>query len=105
MYVGEWGRIIVRVRGVGKATIALEGDVDWVNPEVVELSDESVVEIPVKPKVAGEVPVKISIESSGSKSSKIFWLKAAEKTKKCPACGAPVEPGAKYCWNCGAKLG
>ena len=22
----------------------------------------------------------------------------------CPRCGAPVEPGAKYCWKCGAKL-
>ncbi|WP_353739562.1 zinc-ribbon domain-containing protein [Thermofilum sp.] len=21
-----------------------------------------------------------------------------------PSCGAPVEPGAKYCWNCGARL-
>jgi len=23
----------------------------------------------------------------------------------CPVCGAPAEPGAKYCWRCGAKLG
>jgi hypothetical protein len=22
----------------------------------------------------------------------------------CPVCGAPAEPGAKYCWRCGAKL-
>jgi len=22
----------------------------------------------------------------------------------CPRCGAPVDPGAKYCWKCGAKL-
>jgi uncharacterized OB-fold protein len=22
----------------------------------------------------------------------------------CPRCGAPVEPGARYCWRCGAKL-
>jgi len=25
-------------------------------------------------------------------------------TRKCPVCGAPAEPGAKYCWKCGAKL-
>jgi hypothetical protein len=24
--------------------------------------------------------------------------------KACPRCGAPVEPGANYCWKCGAKL-
>jgi len=28
----------------------------------------------------------------------------SEKARKCPVCGAPAEPGAKYCWRCGAKL-
>jgi len=28
----------------------------------------------------------------------------SEKARRCPACGAPAEPGAKYCWRCGAKL-
>jgi ribosomal protein L40E len=23
----------------------------------------------------------------------------------CPNCGAPVEPGARYCWRCGSRLG
>jgi cytohesin len=102
--VGEWGRLLVRVRGSGTASVSLEGDVEWINPEVVELSGEAVVEVPVRPRAAGEVPVKVRLESSGSKSSKIVWLKVAEKAGKCPACGAPVEPGAKYCWRCGAKL-
>jgi hypothetical protein len=102
--VGEWGRLLVRVRGSGTASVSLEGDVEWMSPEVVELSGEAVVEVPVKPKTAGEVPVKVRLESSGSKSSKIVWLKVAEKAGKCPACGAQVEPGAKYCWRCGAKL-
>jgi len=26
------------------------------------------------------------------------------KVSRCPVCGAPVEPGAKYCGKCGAKL-
>jgi hypothetical protein len=26
------------------------------------------------------------------------------KENACPVCGAPVEPGAKYCWRCGARL-
>jgi hypothetical protein len=102
--VGEWGRLLVRVRGSGTASVSLEGDVDWMSPEAVELSGEAVVEVPVKPRVGGEIPVKVRVESSGSKSSKIVWLKVVEKAGKCPACGAPVEPGAKYCWKCGAKL-
>ena len=101
---GEWGRLLVRVQGSGTASLSLEGDVDWMSPEAVELSGETVVEVPVKPRVSGEIPVKVRVESSGSKSSKIVWLKVVEKAGKCPACGAPVEPGAKYCWRCGAKL-
>ncbi|MCC6003798.1 MAG: ankyrin repeat domain-containing protein [Thermofilum sp.] len=102
--VGEWGRLLVRVRGSGTASVSLEGDVDWMSPEAVELSGETVIEVPVKPRVSGEIPVKVRVESSGSKSSKIVWLKVVEKAGKCPACGAQVEPGAKYCWRCGAKL-
>jgi hypothetical protein len=101
---GEWGRLLVRVRGSGTATLSLEGDVDWMSPEAVELSGEAVVEVPVKPRVGGEIPVKVRLESSGSKSSRIVWLKVADRVRKCPGCGAPVEPGAKYCWRCGAKL-
>jgi hypothetical protein len=101
---GEWGRLLVRVQGSGTASVSLEGDVDWMSPEAVELSGEAVVEVPVKPRVGGEIPVKVRVESSGSKSSKIVWLKVVEKAGKCPACGAQVEPGAKYCWRCGAKL-
>jgi hypothetical protein len=25
--------------------------------------------------------------------------------RSCQKCGAPAEPGARYCWKCGAKLG
>jgi hypothetical protein len=101
---GEWGRLLVRVRGSGTATLSLEGDVDWMSPEAVELSGEAVVEVPVRPRAAGEVPVKVRLESSGSKSSKITWLKVVDRAGRCPSCGAPAEPGAKYCWRCGARL-
>jgi uncharacterized protein with PIN domain len=30
--------------------------------------------------------------------------RSLSRVSRCPACGAPVEPGAKYCWRCGAKL-
>jgi hypothetical protein len=104
LYVGGWGKLVVRVRGLGRASLAVEGDVEWINPGVVELSEDCVVEVPVKPRVGGEVPVKVSVESSGVKTSKIVWLKVADKVRNCTICGAPVEPGAKYCWKCGTKL-
>jgi hypothetical protein len=84
--------------------VSLEGDVDWLDPGRVELSGEGVVEVPVRPRAAGEVPVRVVVKSSGGEDAKITWLKVVEKAGKCPACGAPVEPGAKYCWKCGTKL-
>jgi hypothetical protein len=102
---GEWGRLLVRVRGSGSVSVGLEGDVEWINPGAVELSGETMVEVPVRSRTSGELPVRVVVKSSSSESSKIVWLKVAEKAGKCPACGAPVEPGAKYCWRCGAKLG
>jgi len=101
---GEWGRLLVRVRGSGTATLSLEGDVDWLDPGRVELSGEGVVEVPVRPRVAGEVPVRVVVKSPNGEDTKITWLKVKDRAGKCPACGAPVEPGAKYCWKCGAKL-
>jgi hypothetical protein len=31
-------------------------------------------------------------------------IRAPSRVSRCPVCGAPVEPGAKYCGKCGAKL-
>jgi len=104
LYLGEWGRIIVKVRGSGGASLKLEGDVEWIDPGRVKLSRESAIEIPVKPKVSGEVPVKVTIESPGGECSRIVWLKVSERTRRCTSCGALAEPDAKYCWKCGAKL-
>ena len=30
--------------------------------------------------------------------------RSLSRVSRCPVCGAPVEPGAKYCGKCGAKL-
>jgi len=105
LYIGKWGRLLVRLRGLGTATLSIEGDVDWLDPGRVQLSSESVVEVPVRPRAAGELPVRVVVKSSGGEDAKITWLKVVEKAGKCSACDAPIEPGAKYCWNCGAKLG
>jgi len=102
---GEWGRLIVKLRGSGTASLSLEGDVEWLDPGRVILSGEGVVEVPVRPRASGELPVRVVVKSSRSESSKIVWLKVIEKAARCPACGAQIIPGAKYCWNCGAKLG
>jgi ankyrin repeat protein len=104
LYVGEWGRLVVRVRGSGTAFVSLEGDVEWLDPGGVKLSCEGVVEVPVRPRVAGEIPVKVTVKSASGDEVKIVWLKVVEKARRCPSCGVPVEPGAKYCWRCGARL-
>jgi len=101
---GEWGRLLVRVRGSGTATLSLEGDVDWLDPGRVKLSGESLVEVPVRPRAAGEVPVRVVLKSPGGEATKITWLKVVDRAGRCPSCGAPAEPGAKYCWRCGARL-
>jgi hypothetical protein len=105
LIAGEWAKLTLKVNGRGKATIKVEGDIEWLNPEDIQLAGESVIEIPVKPRKSGQIPLKVSIESSGLRASRIVWLKVDEKVARCPACGAQVFPGAKYCWNCGAKLG
>jgi hypothetical protein len=102
--VGEWGRLLVRVRGLGTASLSLEGDVEWLDPGRVKLSGDAVVEVPVKPRAASEVPVRVVVKSPSGEDAKITWLKVVDRAGKCPACSAPIEPGAKYCWKCGAKL-
>jgi hypothetical protein len=104
LYVGEWGRLVVRVRGSGTASLSLEGDVEWLDPGRVKLSGDAVVEVPVKPRAASEVPVRVVVKSPSGEDAKITWLKVSDRAGRCPSCGAPVEPGAKYCWRCGAKL-
>jgi len=67
------------------------------------------VEVPVKPRRNGRVPVAIVARSGGREERGIVWVEAAESGKRglaatCPRCGAPRELGAKHCWKCGAKL-
>ena len=59
LFVNEWGKIIVKIKGKGKISVGLEGDIDWIKPELKEVYGEATIEIPVKPKVSGEVPVNI----------------------------------------------
>jgi serine/threonine protein kinase len=75
---GEWGKIAVRVKGFGKVSLTVEGDVEYVSPEPVELSGESIIEVSVKPKGIGDVPVKVTVESSGKRESKTVLLKVKE---------------------------
>ena len=64
----------------------------------------SAIEVPVKPKIRGDVPVRVVVESASEEDSRIVWLKVAEKRAEeergdfCPVCHAPAEPGAKYCY-------
>lgn len=102
--VGEWGELRVMVSGQGKVSLSVEGDVEYISLEPVDLHGKRLIEVPVKPKISGKLPIKVTIESFGKRESKTLWLKVEEKVKRCPICGAPIEPGAKYCWSCGARL-
>jgi serine/threonine protein kinase len=82
LFVNEWGKIVVKVKGKGKISINLEGDFDWIKPELKELSGESTIEIPVKPKVSGEVPVKVIIDTPYGKESPMVFLKVERKEVK-----------------------
>ena len=101
---GEWG--VLRVRLNRPSKLVVEGDVVWMDPGLVE----GVVEVPVKARKAGRMPVAVVAKSSGREERKVVWVEVARGRKVesaaalCPNCGAPREQGAKYCWKCGAKL-
>ncbi|MEM3964298.1 MAG: ankyrin repeat domain-containing protein [Thermofilaceae archaeon] len=93
---GEWG--VLRVRLNRPSTLVVEGDVEWVDPGLVE----GVVEVPVKARKAGRMPVAVVAKSSGREERKVVWVEVSRGV--CPSCKAPIEPGARYCWRCGAYL-
>jgi serine/threonine protein kinase len=84
LYANEWGKIIVKVKGKGKISVNLEGEVEWIKPELKDLSGESIIEIPVKPKISGEVPVKVIIDSHYGKDTSTVFLKVERKEVKMP---------------------
>jgi len=79
LFVNEWGKIFVIVKGKGKVSINLEGDVEWKDPGINEISGETTIEIPVKPKVGGDVPVKVIIDSPYGKEFSTISLKVEKK--------------------------
>jgi hypothetical protein len=82
LFVNEWGKIIVKIKGKGKISVGLEGDIDWIKPELKEVYGEATIEIPVKPKVGGEVPVKVIIDTPYGKESPTVFLKVERKEVK-----------------------
>jgi hypothetical protein len=101
---GVWGSLVLRLRGSGVFSLELEGDVDYFAEDTYSLSGEGSVEIAIRPRVSGRLPVRLTVKSGESKVTKLIWLSVGEGKITCPHCGAQVEPGAKYCWKCGAKL-
>jgi len=96
------------------ATIKIEGPLGSLNPfEYTQFA--------ITKTVMFQVPrgrYKLSIEVEGMKHiSEVEVSRDTELTIPtpasisaqwhlglCPRCGAPLEPSAKYCWNCGVKL-
>ena len=50
--------------------------------------------------------IEITYRSSGHTTGvlRVAAFRSPSRVSRCPVCGAPLEPGAKYCWKCGAKL-
>ena len=48
--------------------------------------------------------IKITSIYTSSGNLRVSVIRAPSKVSRCPVCGAPVEPGAKYCGKCGTKL-
>jgi len=99
LIAGKWGEIRVKVKGSGSVSLKLEGDLDYVVPEESRLSGISSIRVFVKPRTIGELPLKVVVESSGVKDSKIFLLKVdkfavkeVEKELKPPQPPPPPEP-------------
>jgi hypothetical protein len=101
--VGEWSKLKVVLRGRGVFTLKLEGDIDYIAEDSYTVDAEASVELAVKPRIQGEVPVKVIAEGDGVKASKLLWLKV-ESLRTCSKCGAIIEPGASFCWKCGTKV-
>jgi hypothetical protein len=79
LVIGKWGQIIVKVKGIRAVSINLEGDLEWINPGPKELSRETTIKIPVKPKTYGKIPVKIIIDTPYGKRSSTIFLKVKPK--------------------------
>jgi hypothetical protein len=88
--IDEWGKILVNVKGKGKVSINLEGDVEWKDPGINEISGESTIEIPVKPKVSGDIPVKVIIDTPYGKESSTIFLKVERKEVIPPQFVTPI---------------
>jgi hypothetical protein len=84
LFVNEWGKIIVNVKGKGKVSINLEGDIEWKDLGTKEISEESTFEIPVRPKISGDVPVKVIANFLYGKRSSTIFLKVEKKEVKPP---------------------
>jgi ankyrin repeat protein/uncharacterized membrane protein len=78
-FLDEWGKIIIKARGMGKASINVEGDVVFHAPMSIDLSGENVIEVPIKPKATGEVPVTVTVESFGRKESRLVLLRVGTR--------------------------
>jgi len=103
MRLGEWNKLKLVLRGRGVFTLKLEGDIDYMAGDYYTVNAEASIELAVKPRIQGEVPVKVIAEANETKITKLIWLKV-ESPKTCSRCLAPIEPGASFCWRCGAKL-
>ena len=86
---------------VAETPAPAESEAGYVAMEEAVL-EEPVVEEPAAEEVAVEEPVVEEIEEEYI--SENVSLEETTVADTCPGCGAPVEPGTKFCGECGYKM-
>ena len=78
-------------------------------PPLLELRVESGNAVVYRVPLSVDAAIKITLTyAQGATATggniRVSVLRAPSRVSRCPVCGALVEPGAKYCGKCGAKL-
>jgi hypothetical protein len=74
---------------------------------VLKVKSGSAVVYRVPLSVDAAIKITLTYAERGTAASgniRVSVLRAPSRVSRCPVCGAPVEPGAKYCGKCGTKL-
>ncbi len=56
------------------------------------------------PRTLRNAQLTLHCDSAAESEGELTAVLQRRTYPACPNCGAPIEPGAKYCWRCGAKL-
>jgi ankyrin repeat protein len=114
---GEEAEFSLGSLGAGD-TLEVTVEADEYNEYTVLLSEEGEGKSLLRTKIRGGKSLRFKVpralhnaqltlhcDSAAESEGELTAVLQRRTYPACPNCGAPIEPGAKYCWRCGAKLG